>query len=260
MIKIIYAMINHRQEEGFEDNLVFLPGEYEIMIFQVPVLIEVNGTMDTYPENTCVLYKPGQRIHYRAVSGELVYNWIRFDCDEPLYTEYFLPYGIPVLCPDYDCYMVYWKAIANENYWQYYSASYVNEQLMHIIFHRLHDYAISDGTFIYRDAFIQLRDMIYAQPQHPWSLEEMASHVNLSTRSLQKFYKTLFHITPMNEVINSRITWAKFLLSSTSNSILQISEQCGYNNIEHFCRQFKKNEGLSPSVYRKQMEASSTSE
>ena len=98
MIKIIYAMMNHRKEEGFEDNLIFNPGEYEIIIFQTPVLIEVDGVMSEYPEHTCILYKPGQKVHYRAVSGELLYDWIRFDCDAPLYTNDFLPFGQPVQC------------------------------------------------------------------------------------------------------------------------------------------------------------------
>lgn len=252
MIKIIYAMMSERLPEGFEDNLVFGPGEYEIMLFQVPVMIEVNGVMESWPEHTCILYKPGQRIHYHAVSGDMLYNWIRFDCDEPLYTEDYLPYGKPVLCPDYGCYVTYWQMVANENYWQYNSSNYANEQLMHIIFHRLHDYATTTDLFVYRDAFINLRDQIYQHPAKDWTLEKMASFVNLSTRSLQKFYKNFFHITCINEVINSRITYAKFLLTHTSDSIQEIAEKSGYNNIEHFCRQFKKKEGLSPSKYRRQ--------
>lgn len=254
MIRVIYAVIDDHKEEGFEDNLVFGADEYEILLFEVPVLIEVDQTMQQYPEHTCILYKPGQHIHYRAVSGELIYNWIRFSCDDVLYTESFLPYATPVTCPDFGCYIRYWQMVANENYWQYNSSGYVIEQLLHIIFHRLHDYVMSTDPFIYRDVFIKLRNLIYQCPGESWTLEKMASIVNLSTRSLQKFYKDFFHTTCINEVINSRINQAKFLLIHTNNSILQISEQCGYNSIEHFCRQFKKSEGVSPSIYRRQPE------
>lgn len=256
MIQIIYAVMNHEKEEGFVDDLVFNPGEYEIMLFQVPVFIEVEKKMQQYPGNTCILYKPGQHIHYYAVSGKLRYDWIRFNCDEPLYTEYFLPYGIPVHCPDYNNYIIYWQAVANENYWLYNSSNYVNEQLMHIIFHRLHDFASSPKTFAYKDAFIKLRDMIYQYPDREWTLENMADIVNLSTRSLQKIYKDIFHTTCMNEVIDSRISQARLLLMQTQNTIQEISEQCGYHNIEHFCRQFKKKEGVSPSSFRKKYSSS----
>ena len=37
MIKIIYAMMEEHKDEGFEDNLVFGPGEYEIMLFEVQI-------------------------------------------------------------------------------------------------------------------------------------------------------------------------------------------------------------------------------
>lgn len=257
MIKIIYAMMDERLPEGFEDNLVFGPGEYEIMLFEVPVMIEVDGVMETWPEYTCILYRPGQRIHYHAVSGDMLYNWIRFDCDEPLYTENFLPYGKPVICPDYGCYITYWRMVANENYWQYNSSDYVNEQLMHIIFHRLHDYTTTTDFGGYRDAFMDLRNQIYQYPADNWTLEKMASIVNLSTRSLQKFYKSFFHVSCINEVINSRITYAKFLLTHSSDNIQEIAEKSGYNNMEHFCRQFKKTEGCTPSKYRRQSIAAS---
>lgn len=251
MIKIIYAMMNHRKEEGFEDNLIFNPGEYEIMIFQTPVLIEVDGVMSEYPEHTCILYKPGQKVHYRAVSGELLYDWIRFDCDEPLYTNDFLPFGQPVQCTNYNGYFVYWQAVANENYWVYGSSKYVCEQLMHIIFHHLHDYAYHSDANKYRDSFMSLRGKIYQFPANDWSLEHMASTVHLSVRSLQKLYKDFFHISCINEVIVSRTNHAKVLLLQTNDSIAEVCEQCGYNNQEHFCRQFKKQVGMTPTQYRK---------
>lgn len=251
MIKIIYAMMNERKSEGFEDNLRFPPGEYEIMIFQTPVYIEVDGVMNPYPTHTCILYKPGQLIHYRAQSGELLYDWIRFDCDEALYTEGFLPFGIPVFCTNYTGFITYWRAIANENFWQNDSHEFVNEQLMHIIFHLLHDYANMKDTHENRADFMHLRNQIYQHPEKPWTLENMASYVHLSVRSLQKLYKSFFHTTCNNELINSRITQSKFLLVHTSNSIEKVAERCGYNNTEHFCRQFKQKEGISPSQYRK---------
>ncbi len=160
--------------------------------FEVPVKIEVNGVMEHCPEYTCILYKPGQRVHYYAASGELIYNWIRFNCNEALYTEYFLPYGIPIVCPDFGCcYVTYWQMVANRNYWQYNSSSYVNEQLMHIIFHRLHDYAMSSDPFVYRDVFIKLRNLIYQCQKKPGLLKN-GFHCKSEHPLLQKFYKEFF--------------------------------------------------------------------
>ena len=107
MIKILYAVMEDHKKESFEDDLVYARGEYEIMLFETRTWIEVGGEMREYPESTCILYQPGQRVHYRSAGGELVYNWIRFNCDEELYQKGFLPFGVPVSYPDLSWYKIY---------------------------------------------------------------------------------------------------------------------------------------------------------
>lgn len=253
MIKVIYAMVNNEMPEDFVDDLFFAEGEYEIMLFDSPIIAEVNGEMQEFPEYHCILYKPGQHIHYRAKSGKLLYTWIRFNCDEALFTEGYIPFGVPVFCPDFGCYREYFIDVANENYWNHDSRQLVLEALMHIIFHRLHDYAfLNTDLSQYRERLIDLRNNIYAHPEFDWTLEYMAEYVNLSVRALQKQYKAFAHISCMNEVIESRLEHSKVLLNRTSDSIQEISFACGYRNVEHFCRQFKQHENMTPNQYRKE--------
>ena len=250
MIRIIYAMIDQVMPEGFEDNLVFAGGEYEIMMFQEEVEIEVDGKMVKYPPRHCIIYRPGQRVHYRSAKGELIYSWIRFDCDEELYMEGYLPFGVPVLCKEYDYYKVYFQAIANENYFHYPSCERVMTDLMHIIFERLHEYAYTTEMTGYRPIFNKLRNAIYEYPEREWTLEIMASFVNLGTRSLQKKYQEYFHTSCNQELISSRISKAKTLLYQTDRTVAEIAYECGYNNVEHFCRQFRDREKMTPGKYR----------
>lgn len=252
MIKILYAMIDQHMDKSFVDDLVFAQGEYEIMLFHTKVCIDVDGVIDVYPEHTCIIYEPGQRVHYYGADEPLVYSWIRFDCDEKLYTDGFLPFGKPVLCTDYSWYKIYWQAVANENFWRYSSSESSIEHLMHIIFHRLHEYAYHENDTVHRPALQKLRNDIYAHPEREWSLDMMAEEVNLSIRSLQKLYKESFHVSCMNEVIESRVSQAKTLLIQTEDSVYNISILCGYNSVEHFSRQFRKKEHISPKKYRDQ--------
>ena len=53
------------------------------------------------------------------------------------------------------------------------------------------------------------------------------------------------------DVIESRIQSACELLSSTNKTFEEISLQCGYKNVEHFIRQFKKSQNITPAKYRK---------
>ena len=52
MFRIIYAVERECKPEGFEDNLVFAEGEYEMMLFENDTMIEVDGEMRPYPAHT----------------------------------------------------------------------------------------------------------------------------------------------------------------------------------------------------------------
>lgn len=252
MFKILYAVVNDPKPMGFEDDLIFSEGEYQMFLFGTPILIEVDGVMRDYLPHTGIIYKPGQHVHYKSEQEPLNYTWIRFDCDEPLFVEGYVPFGVPIFCENYDYFIRYWEMVANENFWHRQSEEHIITDLMHIIFHWFHDYAFPTESSRYQNALEDLRADIYAHPEYDWTLEKMAQQVNMSTRSLQKLYKDFAHVSCIAEVIESRMTRAKMLLLQTRYDIGEISERCGYNNVEHFCRQFKRHENVSPSAYRKE--------
>lgn len=47
-----------------------------------------------------------------------------------------------------------------------------------------------------------------------------------------------------------RLDMAKQLISQTNESVTNISEQCGFSNVYHFCRIFKEKTGYTPLNYR----------
>ena len=73
MFKILYAMEREKMPEDFVDDLVFAEGEYEMMLFETAVYIEVEGEMRPYPPHTSVIFEPGQRVHYYSQGGTDLY-------------------------------------------------------------------------------------------------------------------------------------------------------------------------------------------
>lgn len=67
------------------------------------------------------------------------------------------------------------------------------------------------------------------------------------TRSFQKHLS----VSPTEFINNLRLNKAAFMLTSTSKSVLEISFDCGFDNISYFNRLFKAKYNLNPNSYRK---------
>lgn len=80
----------------------------------------------------------------------------------------------------------------------------------------------------------------------------MAKLLHLSDGYLQDLYKRAFGVSCLEDVIACRINMARDLLLHSDMSVREIAEFCGYNNIEHFSRQFRRTVGTSPLGFRRQ--------
>ena len=106
-------------------------------------------------------------------------------------------------------------------------------------------HAISDPTVV---AVLQYLKQSYAQKLN---MREVAERFGLSPSGLiLKFRRTTGQL-PMRHLIGIRIDRAKRLLADTSLSLSEIAEQTGFENCYYFSNSFKRETGLSPSVYRK---------
>lgn len=83
------------------------------------------------------------------------------------------------------------------------------------------------------------------------SLEFIAGQCNISASYLVRYFKSSMNITPMQYVDSLRMEIARRLLTTTTQSLRQIVEQCGYLDESNFARKFKKQEGITPMNYRK---------
>lgn len=82
------------------------------------------------------------------------------------------------------------------------------------------------------------------------SLDQIASSANMSRTYFCTVFKKLNGLSPWEYIGLKRIDMARKLLEKTPRSILEISLECGFNNISHFNRAFKSATGRKPSEYR----------
>lgn len=64
-------------------------------------------------------------------------------------------------------------------------------------------------------------------------------------------FSRAYGISPINFLLNLRISHSKQLLSTTDYSITQIAESSGFSSQNYFSQIFRKSTGISPRAYRK---------
>lgn len=87
----------------------------------------------------------------------------------------------------------------------------------------------------------------------PISLTSIAEELNITSEYLSKIFKEIIGIPFAEYLIKLRLDYSLELLKNKSLSVTEISFLCGYQNVSHFFRSFKRNFGLTPNSYRKSL-------
>lgn len=221
-----------------------------LILTHTPAEIWVQGSVKEYPAHCAVLFRPGQKIWYRACVEQFVNDWVRFDTDESYLTETTLPLGLPLPLIDPGYFSRLFQLLATEHFFQYDYRELSIDYLLRLMFHKLLEAARETDRQPDEHQLLELRKRIHNNPGFAWSVPVMAESVHLSPSYLQALYKSAFGVSCMEDVIQSRVRLAKERLIYGSQRIADIATLCGYRNVEHFSRQFRQIAGCTPRAFR----------
>jgi AraC-like DNA-binding protein len=83
------------------------------------------------------------------------------------------------------------------------------------------------------------------------SMHELAAISNLSVETFRKRFERETGMAPTQYIIRQRMKRAKVLMEDEAHSLADIALRVGIENPYYFSRLFHKQEGVSPSAYRK---------
>jgi iron complex transport system substrate-binding protein len=112
-------------------------------------------------------------------------------------------------------------------------------------------YRTEDTTFLQTGLAGQAVRYMEEHYAEPFSLQELAEFLQCGIRQLQRLFKSHYHMSPLEYMIQVRMEHAKGMLLNTQASIKEIAEAVGYTDVYHFSRYFKKHTGASPVQFRR---------
>lgn len=97
--------------------------------------------------------------------------------------------------------------------------------------------------------------LMEANLEEPIDLDELACHVGVSRRQLERLFHKYLQCSPSRYYLKLRLIRARQLLKQTSMSILEIGSVCGFVSTPHFSKCYRMHFGISPREERAGQEA-----
>jgi len=138
-----------------------------------------------------------------------------------------------------------------DNMWRLKSHSFITKcksELYDIIYTMHHEYFseyMPKSRFeIIKPAVAYIHDKYTAEKI---SVDMLSGLCGISPEYFRRIFKKFYGISPINYINNLRLLRAKELLESQLYSVSEVAMQCGYKEMCHFSREFKRAMGISPS-------------
>ena len=96
----------------------------------------------------------------------------------------------------------------------------------------------------------ELEKYVDDNPSRLITAEELAEHLNISTRHLSNIMNTELGISPKSFIDSKKAAQARKLLLETNLPLQRVSEMLGFSEPNNFNRFFKRIEGMSPGTFR----------
>lgn len=232
-------------------------GDYLLLVLKTSVICELKGAKERIPASSFILFDKGTPQIYYPDGDSFINDWVHLVLTDEEIAEIKglgISFDTPTLLPGITDISDLFRSMC----YAYYGSSKNRDEIINhyfkLIFLKLsEDITITDfrGNMGQYQKIMTLRADIYNSPLKDWTIEGMANQAGLSRSYFQHLYRNFVGLSAMEDVITSRLEYAKHLLGSSSISVRRISEQCGYDCEQHFLRQFKSRVGMTPGEYRK---------
>lgn len=232
--------------------------EYVLILSHGQAWYHADGEKHLLKPHQIFIYEKHQPQLFYSTGEDFCHDWFHFDMSDEeraLFDTLDIPFGRPLTIPDPYVLSELIKTLASEHVFHAPHRLEIIDLYLRCFFMKLsdmlHNPVEENSDHQYYQCLCSLRNELYSFPYYDWNLEMLAEKAHMSKSWLQHNWKEIFGCCYQDDLVKSRVEFAKSLLFHTEDTIEQIAFFSGYNNATHFMRQFKKVTGLTPSAYRK---------
>lgn len=219
--------------------------------------VEGTGELTLYEKVFCIqpgdvfFYLPGESHRHRSLSERWRTRWITFD--GPLAESYLLAFRYPRLLrggltPSDEVFEELKRSISDSDWDRIRKNSGILCQILSNI-------AIGESDTIHSGQRIkQCIDFILSHLSSPsLDLTMICDLFHLTPSTLNRMFKEKIGSSPGRFIQDRRLQQAQILLLNTDMNISELAVKCGFPDPNTFTRFIRRNLGVSPTAYRKNM-------
>jgi AraC-like DNA-binding protein len=108
---------------------------------------------------------------------------------------------------------------------------------------------VTPGDLAHAEALRTVRMQVHELLDERWTVASMAQLTHLSPSRFAVLYQRLFGLSPIDDLIETRLARARILLANATMSVSEAAAQTGFRSIYYFSRLFHRRVGCAPRDY-----------
>lgn len=234
-----------------DNALIYRPnggGNYLFLYFPLGMYLTLNGEEHFLSPGACIFYSPKDFQKFRGIPAFLN-SYIHFESCRDWLNTLGLPSSLPFYPDDGEELNGLIREIQAETLNKRPFSKEVAELALQKLLYRAarsfhHEQeAQNDSNQLLLE---QIRLEMLTNCSRRWNVEELAAKASMSRSRFYDCYQRYFHTSPKAELLEARMDKARLLLTNNAITVRQAAEECGFENLCHFTRYYKKYYGHSP--------------
>ena len=245
-------------ELGYTINRPHGMGEYVLLRFYTPMLVQTAAGLMQGESGDCILYSPTFPQWFSGHNVGHADDFVHLDGPEvpALISRYRIPVNTIFRPREVDFIPTQIAAISRELhgrelFWQHSVRTLVDSLLLRLgrLANEQESSDLTSSNLAQAEVFRGIRMQVHERLQEHWTAASMARLANLSVSRFGVLYRKLFDVSPLEDLIEARLTRARVLLANKALSVGEAATEAGFRNACYFSRLFRRRVGIPPKDY-----------